>query len=114
MPNLPLLKPVLTFYYIIWPIALYLILICPFLTLRSSCRLGKPIQLLLLKPLSPQVLLLLPLFKNLATARVIQLSFLIHHYLTKPSLLPRMRLFKVLYGFAGPSLQYRTVRQHLD
>lgn len=97
----------------VWPIALCLILIRPFLTLRSSCRPGGPVQLSLLHPLPPLALLWLHLFENLATARVTQLRSLIHHHLAKPSLLPRTRLLKVLRGSAGPGLQYRTVRQRL-
>ena len=95
----------------IQPIALYLILIYPFLTLRSSYRLSGPVQLLLLNPLPPWVFLLLPLFKNLITTKAIQLSSLIHHHFAKPSLLPCMRLLKVICGFTGPGLQYRTVWQ---
>ena len=81
--------------------------------LTSSCRLGGPVQLSLLHPLPPRVLLQLYLFENLATARAIQLSSLIHHHLAKLFLLSRMRLLKILCGSAGPGLQYRTVRQRL-
>ena len=95
----------------IWLIALCLILICPFLILMSSCRLGGPIQLSLLHLLPPWVLLWLHLFKNLAIARVIQLSSLIHHHFAKLSLLLYIRLLKVLYNSTGPGLQYRTVWQ---
>src|SRR6266567_3430315 len=70
-PNLYLAKPILTCYYIAWPIALCLILIQLFLTLMSSYS----VALLPILPILP----LLLWYENLVIARVTPLKSLIPH-----------------------------------
>ena len=67
--NLYLTKPILTSYYIAWPIALYLISIQLFLTLISSYS----VALLSILPILP----LLLWYENLVIARATPLKFLI-------------------------------------
>src|SRR6266567_9529077 len=95
--NLHLTKPISTSYYIIWPIALYLISTRLFLTLISSCS----VALLPILPILP----LLLWYKNLVIARATLLKSLIPHPPSTRLLqllgVRFLRLHQLHLGFAG-------------